>query len=54
VTGSTTYPPIMGFLSVSVGLTVAMVGNIILGLACAGALVLVGRSSRAAAERQTG
>jgi fucose permease len=54
VTGSTTYPPIMGFLSVSVGLTVAMVGNIILGLACAGALVLVGRSSRAASERQTG
>jgi fucose permease len=54
VIGSTTYPPIMGFLSVSVGLTVAMVGNIILGLACAGALVLVGRSSRAASERQTG
>jgi FHS family glucose/mannose:H+ symporter-like MFS transporter len=46
VTGSTTYPPIMGFLSVTVGLTVAMVGNIILGLACAAALVLVGRSSR--------
>jgi FHS family glucose/mannose:H+ symporter-like MFS transporter len=48
VIGSTTYPPIMGFLSVSVGLTVAMVGNVILGLACAGALVLVGRSARSA------
>ena len=47
VAGSTTYPPIMGFLSVTVGLTVAMVGNVILGLACAGALVLVGRSARA-------
>jgi MFS transporter, FHS family, glucose/mannose:H+ symporter len=50
VIGSTTYPPIMGFLSVSVGLTVAMVGNVILGLACAGALVLVGRSARSAAQ----
>jgi fucose permease len=46
VAGSTTYPPIMGFLSVTVGLTVAMFGNVILGLACAGALVLVGRSNR--------
>src|SRR5207244_11665101 len=46
VIGSTTYPPIMGFLSVSVVLTVAMVGNVILGLACAGALVLVVRSAR--------
>jgi FHS family glucose/mannose:H+ symporter-like MFS transporter len=51
VTGSITYPPIMGFLSVSVGLTVAMVGNVILGLACAGALVLVGRSARSASQR---
>jgi fucose permease len=51
VTGSITYPPIMGFLSVSVGLTVAMVGNVILGLACAGALVMVGRSSRSASVR---
>ena len=51
VTGSITYPPIMGFLSVSVGLTVAMVGNVILGLACAGALVMVGRSARSASVR---
>jgi hypothetical protein len=33
----------MGFLSVSVGLTVAMLGNVALGLVCLGALVLVGR-----------
>jgi fucose permease len=46
VAGSTTYPPIMGFLSVTVGLTIAMVGNVILGLACAGALILVSRSAR--------
>jgi FHS family glucose/mannose:H+ symporter-like MFS transporter len=49
VIGSIIYPPVMGFLSVSVGLTVAMFGNVILGLACAGALVLVGRTARAAA-----
>ena len=51
VIGSIIYPPVMGFLSVSVGLTVAMFGNVILGLACAGALVLVGRTARAAARR---
>jgi fucose permease len=43
VAGSVIYPPIMGFLSVTVGLTVAMLGNVVLGLACAGALFLVGR-----------
>jgi fucose permease len=48
VTGSIIYPPIMGFLSVSVGLTVAMFGNVVLALACAGALILVGRSTRRA------
>jgi fucose permease len=48
VTGSIIYPPIMGFLSVSVGLTVAMLGNVVLAIACAGALVLVGRSTRVA------
>jgi fucose permease len=51
VIGSIIYPPVMGFLSVSVGLTVAMFGNVILGLACAGAMVLVGRTARAAARR---
>lgn len=38
VIGATLYPPAMGFLSVSVGLTVAMLGNVILGLASALAL----------------
>jgi fucose permease len=40
VAGSVIYPPIMGFLSVNVGLTVAMLGTGILGFACAGALLL--------------
>jgi fucose permease len=43
VVGSIVYPPIMGFLSVTVGLTAAMLGTVVLGLACASALVLVGR-----------
>ena len=42
VFGSTLYPPAMGFLSVSVGLTVAMLGNVLLALACAAALVAFG------------
>lgn len=46
VAGALIYPPVMGFLSVTVGLTVAMFGNVILGLACAGALVLVARRPR--------
>jgi fucose permease len=40
VSGSVIYPPVMGFLSVSVGLGVAMLGNVVLGLVCALALVL--------------
>jgi fucose permease len=43
VVGSTIYPPLMGFLSVTVGLTVAMLGNVVLALACAIALVVFGR-----------
>ncbi len=43
VVGSIIYPPIMGFLSVTVGLTVAMLGTVVLAFACAGALVLVSR-----------
>ncbi len=42
VAGSIVYPPLMGFLSVTVGLTVAMTGAALLALACAGALVVVG------------
>ena len=43
VTGSIIYPPVMGFLSVTVGLTVAMTGGALLGFLCAGALLLVQR-----------
>ncbi len=43
VVGSIIYPPVMGFLSVTVGLTVAMFGAALLGLAAAGSLLLVGR-----------
>ncbi|MDP9482044.1 MAG: MFS transporter [Chloroflexota bacterium] len=50
VVGSIVYPPIMGFLSVTVGLTVAMMGTVILGLAAAGILVLVGRMRSASAH----
>ena len=46
VVGSIVYPPVMGFMSVTVGLTVAMLGNAALAVACAVALVLVGRSTR--------
>ena len=43
VVGSTVYPPLMGFLSVTVGLTVAMLGNAVLAIASALALVAFGR-----------
>jgi fucose permease len=48
VVGSIVYPSIMGLMSVTVGLTVAMLGNAVLALACAVALVLVGRSTASA------
>jgi fucose permease len=54
VVGSVIYPPVMGFLSVTVGLTIAMVGNVALALACAAALVLVGRATAATAQSQAG
>ena len=40
VVGGIIYPPIMGFLSVSIGLTAAMLGTAILAGASAGALLL--------------
>jgi FHS family glucose/mannose:H+ symporter-like MFS transporter len=40
VVGSVIYPPVMGFLSVNVGLAVAMLGTAVLGFAAAGALLL--------------
>ncbi len=53
VVGSIIYPPVMGFLSVTVGLTVAMLGAALLGLAAAGSLLLVGRRHPApAAEHE--
>jgi len=41
VAGSVVYPPVMGFISSSVGLGVGMAGAALLGFACAGALVVV-------------
>jgi fucose permease len=47
VVGSVIYPPIMGFLSVNVGLAVAMFGTGLLSIACAGALLLAREGGRA-------
>lgn len=43
VVGGVIYPPIMGFLSVNVGLVAAMLGTGVLAFACAGALLLARR-----------
>ena len=51
VVGSIVYPPVMGFLSVTVGLQIAMSGTVLLSLCCAAALVLVGRTPRPASSR---
>jgi len=48
VIGGTVYPALMGVLSVTVGLTVAMFGNVVLGFACAGSLYVYGRVARVA------
>ena len=40
VAGSIIYPPIMGFMSVTIGLTAAMLGTALLGFAAAGALLI--------------
>lgn len=45
VVGSTIYPPAIGFLSVTVGLPIAMAGNAMLCLFGAAALIAFGRSS---------
>ena len=50
VIGSIIYPPAMGFLSVTVGLPVAMFGNVLLALACAVALVAFSRAASAHAR----
>lgn len=46
VAGTIIYPPLMGLMSVTVGLTVAMLGTVLLLVAAAGALALVGRGPR--------
>jgi fucose permease len=46
IIGSIVYPPTMGFLSVTVGLTVAMLGTALLAIACALALMVFGRVTR--------
>ena len=46
VTGGTIYPPLMGLLSVTVGLTLAMVGTAVLAAACAAALLAFERRLR--------
>jgi fucose permease len=43
VVGGTVYPPLMGVLSVTVGLTAAMFGNVVLGVVCAGSLIVFAR-----------
>jgi fucose permease len=52
VIGSVVYPPAMGFLSVTIGLPAAMLGNALLAIACAVALVLFSRISRVAPEQR--
>ena len=48
IVGSMVYPPAMGLLSVTFGMTVAMLGVVVLGLACALTLVAFGRVTRTA------
>ena len=45
IVGSIVYPPAMGFLSVTVGLTFAMLGNALLAVACVVALVAFRRAT---------
>ena len=52
VVGSTVYPPAMGLLSVTVGLTVAMFGGAVLAVACVIALVAFGRATSPSVDRQ--
>jgi fucose permease len=45
VVGGTVYPPLMGLMSVTVGLTAAMYGTAVLGVVCAGALIAFDRQA---------
>jgi fucose permease len=49
VAGSVVYPPVMGFLSVAVGLTAAMLGTAVLGFASVAALLVARSQARRAA-----
>jgi fucose permease len=48
--GAIIYPPLMGFISVEAGLSVAMIGAAILSFACAAVLFALGRRESAALE----
>ncbi|MFL5779490.1 MAG: MFS transporter [Chloroflexota bacterium] len=48
VLGGLAYPPVMGFISVAIGLPAAMIGTGVAALASAAILVVVGRRSRGA------
>ena len=50
VIGAIVYPPLMGFISVEAGLSVAMIGAAILSLACAAVLFTLSRRESAALE----
>jgi fucose permease len=54
VTGSVVYPPIMGFLSVAVGLTAAVLATAVLGFASVAALLVARSQSRRAAGATAG
>jgi fucose permease len=51
VVGAVVYPPLMGVMSVTVGLPVAMVGTAVVCIGCAVALWIVGRMPAAGAAR---
>jgi fucose permease len=53
VIGAIVYPPLMGFISVEAGLSVAMIGAAILSFACAAVLFALGRREAAALEGAT-
>ncbi len=46
IIGSVIYPPLMGFMSVTVGLTAAMLGNALLAIGCVVALLAFDRLTR--------
>jgi MFS transporter, FHS family, glucose/mannose:H+ symporter len=52
VIGSVVYPPLMGFVSVEMGLGVGMLGTGLLGFACAAALVTATTAARRASKAE--